>query len=81
VATIRMNREVHVRICERLGAQFPGPTRPSGNLARAELRTHLATERMRVITLRLKQTRPSPIPTIPGTQNSAAQESLSPPVP
>ena len=25
--TSRMNREVHVRICERLGAQFPGPTR------------------------------------------------------
>jgi hypothetical protein len=26
--TSRMNREVHVRICERLGVQFPGPTRP-----------------------------------------------------
>jgi len=25
--TSRMNREVHVRICERLGVQFPGPTR------------------------------------------------------
>ena len=25
--TSRMNREVHVRICERLGAKFPGPTR------------------------------------------------------
>jgi hypothetical protein len=23
----RMNREVHVRICERLGVRFPGPTR------------------------------------------------------
>jgi hypothetical protein len=22
-----MNREVHVRICERLGVRFPGPTR------------------------------------------------------
>jgi hypothetical protein len=22
-----MNREIHVRLCERLGAQFPGPTR------------------------------------------------------
>src|SRR5215472_9145914 len=22
-----MNREIHVRICERLGVQFPGPTR------------------------------------------------------
>jgi hypothetical protein len=22
-----MNREVHVRICERLGVKFPGPTR------------------------------------------------------
>src|SRR5262249_6386614 len=27
--TSRMNREVHVRICERLGAKFPGPTRHS----------------------------------------------------
>ena len=26
--TSRMNREVHVRICGRLGAKFPGPTRP-----------------------------------------------------
>jgi hypothetical protein len=27
--TSRMNREVHVRICGRLGVQFPGPTRQS----------------------------------------------------
>jgi hypothetical protein len=66
-----MNREVHVRICERLGAQVPGPTRPSGNAARVELRTHLATERERVITLCLKQTRPGAIPTIHRTQNFA----------
>jgi hypothetical protein len=26
--TSRMNREVHVRICERLGVKFLGPTRP-----------------------------------------------------
>ena len=25
--TSRMNREVHVRICEGLGVKFPGPTR------------------------------------------------------
>jgi hypothetical protein len=25
--TSRMNREVHVRICERLGVKFPGATR------------------------------------------------------
>ena len=25
--TSRMNREIQVRICERLGVQFPGPTR------------------------------------------------------
>jgi hypothetical protein len=36
----------------------------SGNVAMAELRTHLATERVRVVALRLKQTRPSSIPTI-----------------
>jgi len=35
----------------------------SENVATAELRTHLATERVRVVTLRLKQTRPSSIPT------------------
>jgi hypothetical protein len=27
--TSRMNREVHVRICERLGVKCPGPTRQS----------------------------------------------------
>ena len=27
--TSRMNREVHVRFCEGLGAKFPGPTRQS----------------------------------------------------
>jgi hypothetical protein len=27
--TSRMNREVQVRICERLRVQFPGPTRQS----------------------------------------------------
>ena len=26
--TSRMNREIQVRICERLGVKFPGPTRP-----------------------------------------------------
>ena len=26
-----MNREVHVRICERLGVKFPGPTRQTPN--------------------------------------------------
>src|SRR6516164_48038 len=28
--TSRMNREVQVRICERLGVKFPGPTRQGG---------------------------------------------------
>jgi hypothetical protein len=28
--TSRMNREVHVRICERLGVKRPGPTRQQG---------------------------------------------------
>jgi hypothetical protein len=27
--TSRMTRECHVRICERLGVKFPGPTRQS----------------------------------------------------
>jgi hypothetical protein len=31
--TSRMNREIHVRICERLGVKSPGATRPRrGNL-------------------------------------------------
>ena len=30
-----MNREIHVRICERLGVKFPGPTRPRGEIPRA----------------------------------------------
>ena len=30
-----MNREVHVRICERLGVQFPGPTRHLRRFKRA----------------------------------------------
>ena len=29
--TSRMNREVQVRFCERLGVQFPGPTRQNEN--------------------------------------------------
>ena len=28
--TSRMNREIHVRICEGLGVKLPGSTRPSG---------------------------------------------------
>jgi hypothetical protein len=44
--------------------QFSGPIRPSGNVAMAELRTHLATERVRVVALRLKQAIPSSIPTV-----------------
>jgi hypothetical protein len=35
--TSRMNREIHVRLCERLGAKFPGPTRQfPGPTRRAE---------------------------------------------
>ena len=29
--TSRMSREAQVRICERLGVKFPGPTRQSGH--------------------------------------------------
>ena len=28
--TSRISREAYVRICERLGVQVPGPTRPGG---------------------------------------------------
>ena len=31
----RMNREVHVRFCERLWGWFPGPTRPVRRKAKA----------------------------------------------
>src|SRR5215468_8825208 len=30
-----MNREFHVRICERLGVKFPGPTRQNGDGGRS----------------------------------------------
>jgi hypothetical protein len=33
--TSRMNREVHVRFCERLGVQFQGPTRHERQHSRA----------------------------------------------
>jgi hypothetical protein len=33
--TSRMTRECQVRICERLGVKFPGPTRPNANCQRA----------------------------------------------
>ena len=36
--TSRMNREVHVRICGRLGVKFPGPTRPPSKRIRRERR-------------------------------------------
>jgi 2-polyprenyl-6-methoxyphenol hydroxylase-like FAD-dependent oxidoreductase len=47
----------------------------------AELRTHLATERVRVVTLRLKHTRPSSIPTHPeqeSRQRKIAERVLPP---
>jgi hypothetical protein len=40
-----MNREVHVRICERLGVKFPGPTRQEGV---QPLDSFVPTERTRV---------------------------------
>jgi hypothetical protein len=33
--TSRISREVYVRFCERLGVQFPGPTRPKVGQGRA----------------------------------------------
>ena len=33
--TSRVNREVYARFCERLGAKFPGPTRPKVEAGRA----------------------------------------------
>src|SRR5271157_1408973 len=39
--TSRMRRESHVRICERLGVRFPGPTRRPGlPFQLAKLRAH-----------------------------------------
>ena len=38
--TSRMTRECQVRICERLGVKFPGPTRPS----RPEVEIHQVVE-------------------------------------
>jgi hypothetical protein len=47
----------------------------SETVAMAELRTHLATERVRVVALRLKQTRPSSIPTVTGGESNFSAES------
>ena len=41
--TSRMNREVQVRICEGLGVQFPGPTRPK--LASRQVRSYVGFRR------------------------------------
>ncbi len=62
--TSRMNREIHVRICGRLGVQLPGPTRPFENVAMVEMRTQLAIERAGLVTLHLQPARRSSIPTI-----------------
>jgi hypothetical protein len=45
-----MNREVHVRICERLGVKFPGPTRhslPIGDLGGMSANPPIATVSLR----------------------------------
>jgi hypothetical protein len=67
-----MNREVHVRICERLGVQFPGPTRPSENVAMVEMRSQLAIERAGLVTLHLQPARRSSIPTVEGVLSEMA---------
>ena len=41
--TSRMNREVHVRICEQLGVQFPGPTRRVSRAQPVQTATHNCT--------------------------------------
>jgi hypothetical protein len=60
------------------GRNSPGPLGPRETRPRAQLRTHLATERERVITLCLKQTRPGAIPTIHRTQNFANARTAQP---
>jgi len=40
--TSRMNREIHVRICGRLGVKFPGPTRRDPQRAMVALLGHEA---------------------------------------
>jgi hypothetical protein len=41
--TSRMTRECQVRICERLGVKFPGPTRQSGRRIRSGPSTYVQT--------------------------------------
>src|SRR5450756_1568206 len=45
--TSRMMREYQVRICERLGVKFPGPTRQSRRLDRASITSGLSRYRAR----------------------------------
>src|SRR5258708_22694521 len=40
--TSRMTRECQVRICERLGVKFPGPTRPSASEEAAATRSSIS---------------------------------------
>ena len=49
--TSRMSREAHVRICERLGVQFPGATRPKvgqGRVCTMETKAYSFTHRTKV---------------------------------
>jgi hypothetical protein len=50
------------RACERLGVKFPGPTRPSGNVAMVELGTHFASESAGLVTLHLQPGAPELYP-------------------
>jgi hypothetical protein len=45
--TSRMSREAQVRICERLGAKFPGPTRPGVSLSEVRPSFPLTSHRSR----------------------------------
>jgi len=55
--TSRMNREVHVRFCERLGVQFPGPTRQTRSFGERQLNVRFAGKRTRL--KRFTSTRPN----------------------
>jgi hypothetical protein len=50
--TSRISREVYVRFCERLGVQFPGPTRPKvgqGRVCTSKAKAFSFTHRTKVI--------------------------------
>ena len=67
-----MNREVHVRICERLGVRFPGPTRHPLQIVATENRSMSTVPRKRRLAVKM-----SPVGTILNRIKSPTRKQLA----